>query len=237
MAKHLSSHKIGDEVGPTGNSSKFAMVFHCSAYASARGWLSMFKRWGIAQLLAVFWATSSMQYCAAPATAAEQPEGGKQTVIRGEIVEKHDLLSDANDPSSPQTPDIEWSHAFTISLSGKNQVSEVWNNTRLSVAGGRGFGRRRGPLATQAENNGSLGDTTRKVVWRILGPKKLQRILPGEHYLMIMDIEIGQDNTCRLDAKYLRQSGFVSIRMPRADTGEMSNFSLPRVEKASCTIE
>ena len=136
MAKHLSSHKIGDEVGPTGNSSKFAMVFHCSAYASARGWLSMFKRWGIAQLLAVFWATSSMQYCAAPATAAEQPEGGKQTVIRGVIVEKHDLLSDANDPSSPQTPDIEWSHAFTISLSGKNQVSEVWNNTRLSVAAG-----------------------------------------------------------------------------------------------------
>jgi hypothetical protein len=197
------------------------------------------RLWKITKLAAAVLAfsfLSQLQLYAAPGIPSDPTQEKKTTIIRGEIVEKHDRLSDTNDPSNPEAPDIEWSHEFTISLSGKNQVSETWNNTRLG-GGSRGFHRRRGPLANQSENNGTLGDKTGKVVWHILGRNKLQRILPGEHYLMMMDIEIGEDNSCRLDAKYLRQTGFVSVRMRRADTGEMANFSLPQVEKASCSIE
>jgi hypothetical protein len=159
------------------------------------------------------------------------------------VVEAHDLLSDANDPAAPLRRDIEWSHSFTVTLSGKNHVEETWRNTRLGV-GGRSFlfgqqgnGPKRGLLTTQVENNATIGDSASRVVWHVLGQKKLQRIFPGQHFLMIMNIEIDASNACRVEVKYLRQTGFVSVVLKRADTGEMANFSLPRVERATCAIQ
>jgi hypothetical protein len=175
--------------------------------------------------------------------SASPPQDGRGTVIQGEVVEAHDLLSDANDPSSPLRRGIEWSHSFTVTLSGKNHVEETWRNTRLGVEGRsflfgkHGNGPKRGLLTTRVENNATIGDSASRVVWHVLGQKKLQRIFPGQHFLMIMNIEIGESNACRVEVKYLRQTGFVSVVMKRADTGEMANFSLPRVERASCAIQ
>jgi hypothetical protein len=108
------------------------------------------------------------------------------------MVETHDLLSDANDPSSPQTREIEWSRAFTVTLSGKNHIDEAWRNTRLGVGarpfffGQHGNGRRKGPLTTQGENSTEIGASGGKAVWHVLGEKKLQRIfcrpaIPDDH--------------------------------------------------------
>jgi hypothetical protein len=179
-----------------------------------------------AGLVAVFWALSLAQV-----------QAQTQTVIRGEFVEVHDFLSDDNDPSAPRTANVEWSHAFRITLSGKNQVTEKWDSERLKV------GSANSPLSSQGENegiigdNGTIGQNSNHVVWHILGKNKLQRIFQGQRYLMIMDIAVSADKTCIVEVRYLRQTGFVSIVMKRANTGTMGNFSLPRVERASCTIE
>jgi hypothetical protein len=54
------------------------------------------------------------------ATAPNQAQSGKATVIRGEIVEVHDRLAPAEQSG------IKRSHTFMITFSGKNHVSETW---------------------------------------------------------------------------------------------------------------
>jgi len=70
-----------------------------------------------------------------------------------------------------------------------------------------------------------------------LEKKSYSAYFAGQQFLMIMNIEVGESNACHVDVKYLRQTGFASVVMKRADTGEMANFSLPRVERASCAIQ
>ncbi|MGO8834563.1 MAG: hypothetical protein ACLQE9_17325 [Roseiarcus sp.] len=174
----------------------------------------------------------------------DQPPSGDATVIRGEFVESHDLLGEASDPSSPEIPGIQWRHEFAITLSGKKDVTEKWTSTRIGRGPARsGFrlrhsgGRFGGVLTRQNESSVTIGENAGRAVWHVLGANKLQRIFPGQHFLMIMNIEVGADKACRLEVKYLRQEGFVSVIMRRATTGELTNFSLPRPESASCTIE
>lgn len=179
----------------------------------------------------------------APQTApapADVPAAGHGTVITGQFVEAHDLLTDAGDPSNSVRAGIEWSHNFTIVLSGRNHVTERWNNVRsgrgLSMAP-EGWKRRGVHLVDNTrENSVTIGDASGKAVWHVLGEKKLQRIFPGQHFLLIMNIEIGADNACNLEVKYLRQEGFTAIEMSDS-TGLTSKFSLPRVESQSCSIQ
>ena len=89
----------------------------------------------------------------------------------------------------------------------------------------------------QTEDAATIGENGAHVVWHVLGEKKLQRIFAGQHFLMMMDIEIGPDNACRVDARYLQQTGFEFIVMRRSDNDELANFSLPHVERASCAIQ
>ncbi len=171
---------------------------------------------------------------------ADVPPAGHGTVITGQFVESHDLLSDSGDLSKGVRAGLEWSHNFTIVLSGKNHVSERWNNVR----GSRGIAiapegsKHRGAhlVSRTGENSVTIGDATGRAVWHVLGEKKLQRIFPGQHFLLIMTIDVGADNACSLDVKYLRQEGFTTIEMSDS-TGLMSRFSLPRVESQSCTIQ
>ncbi len=175
-----------------------------------------------------------------PAGASAEGHG---TVIKGQFVESHDLLSDSGDGSKVVSSGIQWTHNFTIVLSGKNHVSEKWNNVRsgagFAIGNRRNGGhiRRSGPLATSGENSVMIGSDSGRAVWHVLGEKKLQRIFPGQHFLLIMNIEVGADNACNLEVKYLRQVGFTSVVMRQATNGMMSNFSLPLVESASCTIQ
>ena len=182
----------------------------------------------------------------APAPApADAPAAGHGTVIKGQFLETHDLLGDANDPANPMTSAIQWTHDFTIVLSGKNHVSEKWNNVRASRGastivdhGARNRMRNRSwslPFST-AENGVTIGANAGQAVWHVLGDKKLQRIFPGQHFIMMMNIEVGAGAGSSLEVKYLRQEGFSTIVMRMPD-GLPANFSLPRVESASCTIE
>ena len=170
---------------------------------------------------------------------ASSPPGaersGQSTVITGEILETHDRL----------TPDvfrgIERVHSFRIDLSGKNQIHETWTISRPDMGGRRGNGHSGNAKPhfkiKQTEDAATIGENGAHVVWHVLGEKKLQRIFAGQHFLMMMDIEIGPDNACRVDARYLQQTGFEFIVLRRADTDELANFSLPHVERASCAIQ
>lgn len=170
---------------------------------------------------------------------ASAPSGadrsGQSTVITGEILEIHDRL----------TPDvfrgIERVHSFRINLSGKNQIRETWTVSRPDASGWR-LGRHSGKAQVrfkmrQSEDAATIGESGSHVAWHVLGEKKLQRIFAGQHFLMMMDIEIGADNSCHVDARYLQQTGFEFVVMRRSDTDELANFSLPHVERASCAIQ
>jgi len=172
------------------------------------------------------------------ASAPSQAQSGKATVIRGEIVEVHDRLAPAEQSG------IKRSHSFTITFSGKNHVSETW----LESGGAPILDRRKrysggGFRVFQDEDSVTIGSNTEHVVWHVLSERKLQRLFSGQHFLMMMDIEIDAGKACHVEARYLKETGFDSIVMERRDsmapgvTGTMANFSLPRVESASCSIE
>lgn len=175
-----------------------------------------------------------------PPAPADVPAVGQGTVITGQFVESHDLLSDSGDPSNAVRAGLEWSHNFTIVLSGKNHVNERWKHVRGSrgLAGVPEGAKHRGAhmVSNRGENSVTIGDASGKAVWHVLGEKKLQRIFPGQHFLLIMTIDISADNACGLGVRYLRQDGFTTIEMPDS-TGLMSRFSLPRVESQSCAIQ
>ena len=171
-----------------------------------------------------------------PDSAPAPAPSGNSTVIHGEIDETHDRLP------PDELLGIERSHIFTITLSGKNHVSETWTGARLDSGprpGGQHghWGSRTMYRTIYNESSATIGDNTGKVVWHVLGPRKLQRIFAGQQFLLMMNIEIDPDNTCHLDAKYLQQQGFTFIVHERADTGELAHFSLSRVVKATCSIE
>jgi len=166
--------------------------------------------------------------------------GGKVTTITGEILESHDLLPDADGSSAPLISDIRWSHRFTVELSGHNHIEEKWFSVRLGV-GPSALAHRKlgGPpqLTKSMENSATIGAGSGKAVWHVLAANKLQRLFAGQHFLMMIDIEIGADKSCRLEAKYVKQVGFTSVVLRRATTGELANFSLPQVQSATCEIQ
>ena len=84
---------------------------------------------------------------------------------------------------------------------------------------------------SKTEDAATIGENGAHVAWHVLGEKKLQRIFAGPYFLMMMDIEIGPDNACHVEARYLQQTGFEFIVLRRSDTDELANFSLPHVER------
>jgi hypothetical protein len=171
------------------------------------------------------------------ATSLGDIENGASTVITGEIIESHDRLSDADGTSGAITSGMEWSHKFTIALSGRNHVAEKWTNIRVSSGNAR-MRLRRSPVSpsNEQENNATIGAKSSAAVWHVLGPNKLQRLFAGQHFLMVMNIEIGGDKTCHLEARYLRQEGFTSVVLGDASKGEATFYSLPQVQSVSCSI-
>jgi len=71
--------------------------------------------------------------------APDVSSDGTSTVITGEVVESHDLLSEADGSSRPVSVGIEWSHKFTVTLSGRNHVVEKWSNVRVAVGSRSGI--------------------------------------------------------------------------------------------------
>jgi hypothetical protein len=142
------------------------------------------------------------------------------TVIQIDFVETHDRLT------PDERPGIAAQHQIVATLSG----SRVSENNQLVINW------RRGSLVRQGQNRETLGDSSARAVWHVLGPHSLRRIFAGKQYLMMTDIEISGRNVCSVQIKYLLQKGYSDIINRRADNGELAHFSLPRVVSAQCSI-
>jgi hypothetical protein len=151
-----------------------------------------------------------------------------RTVIRVTVVETKDRL-----PPDP-LPGIERRHDLVATLSGKNQVSEKGDSVRIDAGGAH---KRHAPPPLSEENSAVMGDESGRVVWHVLGERKLQRIRVGDQFLTIMNIEIDSENRCQIEVKYLEQKGFTDVVIKRPDNGEMAHFTLPRLVSATCSIE
>jgi hypothetical protein len=150
----------------------------------------------------------------------------RPTIIHAKVESVRDRL----EPNALR--DIVVDTEFTITLSGKNNISE--NRSRSVVRNEFGVRNVAGPSSS---NSQSLGETNGKVSWRVLGPHRLQRTTVGRQFIFVMTITTDGKSTCALDAKFALQRGFEDIVARRIDNGSLARFSLPRVTAASCTIE
>ncbi len=148
----------------------------------------------------------------------------KHSVITIEFIETHDRLDP--DPKAG----ISRSVKIEATLSGDGQVHE-------NDVSGFGRGKKHNPGWSENENDEKLGDTSSKVVWRVEGPHKLQRLVVGKQFLTVADVDVGQDGSCSVQIKYLLQKGYSEVIMRRRDNGEFAKFSLPRVLSSSCSIQ
>jgi hypothetical protein len=155
----------------------------------------------------------------------------KDTILHIRIDEKHDRYT------PDLETDIEWLHEYTVTLSGKNAVKEVQKETFLGGSQHPATPERQANLASSHEREASLGQGGGKVVWQVLGPKKLRRIVEGKQTITMFDIDIDRANNCHIAAKYLLQQGYSFLIAKRAGTGTEEHFSLPRLKSASCSIE
>jgi hypothetical protein len=165
------------------------------------------------------------------AASAQSDQSDKTTIINFQFTERHDRLT----PDVER--DIEWTNDFTVTLAGKNKVSEnqsvVFRGSPLHPATGERVIR----LSHTDERDTALGDEAKTFIWQVLGPKKLRRIYTGTQFALVIDLEIDQRNSCHVNVKYLKQTGFVDVVMKRTATGTMEHFTLPRVVSASCSIQ
>jgi hypothetical protein len=176
-----------------------------------------------------FSALLSLPFAAWGAVAHAQTE--KATVIQIRFVERHDRLTPDVDRN------IEWANEFTVTLTGKNNISE----TQTSTYRGSSHYPATNALVTRISHTDTrdtaLGEGGEKFVWQVLGPRKLRRITTGIQFIMMIDVNIGEDNNCHTDVKYLKQKGFNDVIMKRAGTQNMEHFTIPHVVSASCSIQ
>jgi hypothetical protein len=180
---------------------------------------------GVARL-AVF-SLAPAAILAFPALAQDQ----KSTIIRVEITEVHDRLTPDFEP------DLKWIHDFVITMSGKNSIAESQTNTFAGSPRHPATAQRVSHLTSQFGRETTLGRQEGKAAWQVLGPKKLRRIWAGQQFIMLWEIEIGDNNSCSIDAKYLLQKGFSYMIARRAGTGTMEHFSIQRIQSATCSIQ
>lgn len=157
-------------------------------------------------------------------------QDGKATVIRIIIDETHDRITPEGNLA------IEKLHEGKVILIGKNEVREAWDQTNV----GNGSTERT-HLDPSSKANSTMGGLTEEsssqVVWHVLGEHKLQRIRALRQMVQIWNIEIDSSKNCTIDAKYLLQKGFKDFVGFRAGTTELAHFTVPRVLRASCSIE
>jgi hypothetical protein len=143
-------------------------------------------------------------------------------IVIDEIHER--ITSDGNLP-------IEKLHEYNVTLSGTNQVNEVWVQTNIGIRTGDYKHSDPG-----GENATTIGGS-RGVVWHVLGDHKLQRIRAGEQIIEIWDLKVDNGNSCNIDARFLLQKGTTYFIANIAGTSKIAHFTVPKVQHATCTIE
>ena len=153
---------------------------------------------------------------AAASAGAARSDSAAPTVIHGQYVEQHYFMEG-------QRPPVVWSWDFTLTLSGKGAVHEEWSghNTRN--------------LQKSNTQEYTLGEQAGAVAWHVLGANKLQKTVNFKQHTMTLMIATS-GATCHLDVTFRLKPGFSDIILPRADTGELTNFSLPKTLETSCSI-
>jgi hypothetical protein len=148
--------------------------------------------------------------------AAPSDAQDKVTTIRGSFTETHTLLECDCNP-------IIWTQNFVITLSGKNHIREQWD------------GRNSNNLTSSAQHSSDLGEARGSAVWRVAGPSRLEKTVTYRQHIQKMTITTA-GNQCTLDVRFTLKTGFTDMYVPRADTGEMAHFTLPRTTQTSCEI-
>ena len=154
---------------------------------------------------------------AASAIGAAAEGSGRETHISIVFSETHDRLPpDAKEGIVAQ-------HEIIATLSPDNSVREQVTSRAASVVRSNG-------------TNELLGDETGAVVWRVLGPNKLRRIVPHRQFLVLTEIEISRNSSCSVEVRYLLQRGYTDVIMRRGDNSQPWHFTLPKVLSAECSI-
>jgi hypothetical protein len=140
----------------------------------------------------------------------------KSTTITGQFTETHTKLECDCNPTV-------WTRNFTITLSGKNHVHEEWN------------GRNNNNLSQSAQHDSDLGEARGSAIWRVVGPNRIEKVVSFKQHVETLTV-ITSGHNCVLKVVYSLKPGFTDMYVPRADTGEWTHFTLPRVVQSSCEI-
>jgi hypothetical protein len=163
---------------------------------------------------------------------------GKPTTIEVTIDETHNRFTVGG------TLAIEKLHKIKVTLSGANNVSESW--TQTNVGNGHSQSTHADPGGDRTTSLGKMTDerpdqsgaeNEGRAEWHVLGEHKLQRIRAGRQLMERWDLDIDKSGGCRINVSYLLQSGATSYVAYIAGTTQLAHFTLPRVQRASCTIE
>ncbi len=154
-----------------------------------------------------------------------------ETHITINFTETHDRLGP--DPH----PGIFHAAVIEATLTADGHVREHNVDSVNSVGRRKVGGNYKGLGMKESENEEKLGNESANVVWHVKGQNKLERLLVGQQFLMMTDIEIGEGSSCTVEIKYLLQKGHSEVIMRRRDTGEMAPFTLPKVVNSSCSIQ
>jgi hypothetical protein len=163
---------------------------------------------------------------------------GKPTTIKASIDETDNRFTGGG------TLAIEKLHEIKVTLSGANNVTESW--TQTNVGNGHSQSTHADPGGDRTISLGKMTDerldqsgaeNEGRAEWRVLSEHKLQRIRAGRQLMERWDIDIDKRGGCRINVRYMLQSGATSYVAYIAATTQLAHFTLPKVQRAFCTIE
>lgn len=142
------------------------------------------------------------------------------TQIDASIDYQFDMIAPVQRSGIPVT------HRFSITLSGKNQVSE----SHTASAPGRSFSGSQVRVLGQSGNDGVTGG-----VWRVAGPNRLVRIRNLPQSVETLTVAVS-GATCTITASHRLKPGFHDFKFLTIGKREWFTAAEPRVVSTSCTI-
>jgi hypothetical protein len=118
------------------------------------------------------------------------------TVIQGQYVEEHTLVGCACRP-------VVWTHDFTLTLSGQNNIHEEWrghNNRNPNLQGGK-------------QLDFVLGSASGRAAWHVLGPHSLRKFVTFQQHTLSLQITI-REKACDLDVRFALRPSFDDMYVP-----------------------
>jgi hypothetical protein len=156
-------------------------------------------------------------FCALSLACCAPSHAENAITIDARFQEVHRRLDDFDHP-------IVWDCHLTVTLSGKNNIHETWENHNNNG------------LQSSGASESTFGYEGKAYVWHVLGAKKLTRFQEYLQHTMTMIISVRADNTCSLQVNYKLKPGYSDMYTPRADNHVMTHFTLPKLLSTSCAI-